>query len=416
MNPFSYQLHEMAYMALVPARALSDAARLWFKNPMNPMTNTHMGRNVAASAELFERLTRRYSKPNFKLSTTPIADEAIPVEEKIVWEKPFCRLIHFERLWTGPALSQPKLLIVAPMSGHYATLLRGTVAAMLPFYDVYITDWIDARVVPLALGKFDLDDYIDYLIEICEVLSPAKDGIPLHTMGVCQPAVPLIAAVALMEAQGSEHVPTSMTLMGGPIDTRRNPTAVNALAEKRGSAWFRDNCVHPVPFPYPGIGRNVYPGFFQLSGFIAMNFDRHVSAHVDMFKHLVKGDEDSSDRQRDFYDEYLAVMDLTAEFYLQTIDTVFVYHLLPKGEMTHRGKKVDLSFIKRVALMTVEGEKDDISGIGQTAAAHNLCSNLPEKLKLHYEQPNVGHFGVFNGSRYRAEVAPRIRAFHASLN
>jgi len=416
MNPYSYQLHELAYLALAPARAMSYATRVWNKNPLNPFTHTHIGRNLAASAEIFERLTRRYGKPSFGFETVDIENATVEIVEKVIWDKPFCKLIRFERQWENLGKPQPKLLIVAPMSGHHATLLRGTVAAFLPFYDVYITDWADARLVPKALGDFDLDDYIDYLLEICEILSEEKDGIPLHTLGVCQPAVPLIAAVGLMEASGNPHSPASMTLMGGPIDTRRSPTAVNQLAEKRGSAWFRANCVHPVPFPLPGFGRTVYPGFFQLSGFMAMNYDRHVSAHIDMFNHLIQGDEEPMDKQREFYDEYLAVMDLTAEFYLQTIDTVFVDHLLPRGEMTHRGVKIDLSAIKRTALLTVEGEKDDISGIGQTLAAHDLCSNLAPEKKAHYEQKNVGHYGVFNGTRYRNEVAPRIRAFHASLN
>jgi poly(3-hydroxybutyrate) depolymerase len=416
MNPFSYQLHEFAYLALAPARAASYATRVWNKNPLNPFSHTHIGRNLAASAEIFERLTRRYGKPSFGFETVSIENAEVAIKEQVIWEKPFCKLIRFEREWENLGKPQPKLLIVAPMSGHNATLLRGTVEAMLPFYDVYITDWTDARMVPKALGAFDLDDYIDYLIEICETLSQDKDGIPLHTLGVCQPSVPLIAAVALMEAEGSPHVPASMTLMGGPVDTRRSPTAVNLLAEKRGSAWFRANCVHPVPFPLPGFGRTVYPGFFQLSGFMAMNYDRHVSAHIDMFKHLIEGDQEPVEKQQDFYDEYLAVMDLTAEFYLQTIDTVFVDHLLPRGEMTHRGVKIDLTAIKRTALLTVEGEKDDISGIGQTQAAHDLCSNIPPEKKMHYEQKNVGHYGVFNGSRYRNEVAPRIRAFHSALN
>ena len=248
------------------------------------------------------------------------------------------------------------------MSGHYATLLRGTVEAFLPTHRVYVTDWTDARMAPLALGGFDLDDYVDYLRAMLEHLGPG-----VHTLGVCQPAVPLIAAVALMEAADHPDVPASMTLMGGPIDTRRSPTAVNQLAERRGVEWFRANCLQSVPFPYPGFGRRVYPGFLQLSGFMAMNFDRHVNAHVDMFNQLVSGDGDSAEKHREFYDEYLAVMDLTAEYYMQTIETVFVRHLLPKGEMTHRGEAVDLKAIRRCALMTVEGENDDISGVGQTA-------------------------------------------------
>ncbi len=413
MNPYSYQWHEMTHLALAPARAMSGITRLWFNNPANPLAHTHMGRNMAASAELFERLTRRYGKPVFGIDSVTIDGESMPVHETVVWQRTFCKLVHFERELRPNGPIQPKLLVVAPMSGHYATLLRGTIEAFLPFYDVYITDWEDARMVPLALGTFDLDDYIDYLIEMCQLLSARYDGIPLHTIGVCQPAVPLIAAAALLDAREDPHVPASMTLMGGPIDTRRSPTAVNLLAQARGSAWFRENCVHAVPYPYPGASRDVYPGFLQLSGFMAMNFDRHVNAHIEMFNHLMEGDGNSAEKHREFYDEYLAVMDLTAEFYLQTVDTVFVDHLLPKGEMWHRGTKIDLAAIRRVGLLTVEGEKDDISGLGQTYAAQELCPNIPAKLKLHYEQENVGHYGVFNGSRFRQQIAPRIMAFHA---
>ena len=308
-----------------------------------------------------------------------------------------------------------KLLIVAPMSGHYATLLRGTVEAFLPFYDVYITDWVDAREVPLVDGGFDLDDYIDYLIAICETLSKEHDGASVHTIGVCQPAVPLIAAIALMEAQDSPHVPASMTLMGGPIDTRRSPTKVNLLAQERGSAWFARNCICSVPFGYPGAGRDVYPGFLQLTGFMAMNIDRHITANWEFFDHLVSGDGDSARKHSEFYDEYCSVMDLTAEFYLQTVETVFVTHALPNGEMKHRGAPVDLSAIRRVGLLTVEGENDDISGIGQTLAAQELCRSIPQSMKANYLQNKVGHFGVFNGSRFRAEIVPRIKEFHASF-
>ena len=408
MNPLSYQAHELAYLALAPARAATEVARFWARSPLNPFAKTPVGRTIVASAELFERLTRRYGKPRFGLEKTIVGNREVAVEERVVWQKPFCRLLRFERdLPAGT--QQPKLLIVAPMSGHYATLLRGTVAAFMPHYDVYITDWSNARMVPLAVAGFDLDDYIDYVIEMCAVLK--DDGAPLHTLGVCQPAVPLIAAVALMEARGVAQLPDSMILMGGPIDTRRSPTAVNQLAEKRGSKWFADNCIFPVPYPYPGFGRKVYPGFLQLSGFMAMNIDRHVDAHLEMFNHLVKGDGESGEKQREFYDEYLAVMDLTAEYYLQTIDTVFVEHQLPKGTMMHRGERVNLSAIRRTALMTVEGENDDISGIGQTQAAQDLCSNLPEARKRHHLQKDVGHYGVFNGSRFRRDIVPSIVDF-----
>jgi poly(3-hydroxybutyrate) depolymerase len=266
-------------------------------------------------------------------------------------------------------------------------------------------------MVPLALGAFDLDDYIDYLREMLGQLGPG-----VHTLGVCQPAVPLLAAVALMEASGDANAPASMTLMGGPIDTRRSPTEVNKLAERRGVEWFRRNCLQTVPFPYPGFGREVYPGFLQLSGFMAMNLDRHVNAHLEMFNHLVKGDGDSAEKHRDFYDEYLAVMDLTAEYYMQTVETVFVRHALPKGEMSHRGQPVDPKAIRNCGLLTVEGEKDDISGVGQTRAANELCVNIPEWKRLYHLQLNVGHYGVFNGSRFRKETAPLIRRFIATVD
>ena len=408
---FSYQMYEMALAALAPARAVSDASRFVFANPFNPLANTPFGKNIAAGAELFERMTRRYGKPAFGLQRTAVDGVPVTVREEVVWERPFCSLLHFVREDVKLRSPQPKLLIVAPMSGHYATLLRGTVEAFLPTHEVYITDWNNARLIPLAVGGFDLDDYIDYLREMLGVLGPGA-----HTIGVCQPAVPLIAAVALMEAENHPDTPASMTLMGGPIDTRRSPTAVNLLAERRGVEWFRDNCLNRVPFPHAGFGRLVYPGFLQLSGFMAMNLDRHVNAHVDMFNHLVSGDGDSAEKHREFYDEYMAVMDLTAEYYMQTIETVFVEHSLPKGEMKHRGKPIDLKAIHRCALMTVEGENDDISGVGQTYAAQELCSNIPDDLKVHYLQKDVGHYGVFNGSRFRSLIAPRIVDFHANAD
>lgn len=414
MDRLSYQLYEMTRIAFAPARAWSEVTRLLFGNPMNPVAETPWSRSVLATAELFERMTRRYGKPAFDLPTTIVDGQPVPVVEDIVWERPFCRLIHFRRDLPASSSPQPKLLIVAPMSGHYATLLRGTVEAFLPSHDVFITDWIDARLVPSTVGTFDLDDYIDYLTEILGVLSQRRDGVPLHTMGVCQPSVPLICAVALLEARQSPDAPASMTLMGGPIDTRRSPTEVNRLAEQRGVEWFRRNCIHAVPFPYPGVGRAVYPGFLQLTGFMSMNLDKHFTAHVEMFQHLVRGDGDSAEKHREFYDEYMAVMDLTAEFYLQTVEKVFVRHDLPKGEFDHRGLRVDLAAIRRTALMTIEGENDDISGVGQTFAAQALCVNIPDSHKSHYLQPGVGHYGVFNGSRFRAEIVPRIRAFHAA--
>ena len=410
MNSFSYQFFELAQLALAPARAASDVTRIVLRNPLNPWSRTVVGRNVAAGAELFERMTRRYGKPAFGLDRAVVDGRDVEVREEVVWIKPFCRLLRFRREGVE---GQPRLLIVAPMSGHYATLLRGTVEAFLPHFDVHITDWTDARAAPLAVGRFDLDDYIDYLLDILRTLASDGSGLPTHTLGVCQPAVPLIAAVARMEAESDPAAPASMILMGGPIDTRRSPTAVNQLAQKRGTEWFRANCLGTVPFPYPGAGRRVYPGFLQLSGFMAMNFDRHVHAHLDMFNHLVEGDGDSAEKHREFYDEYLAVMDLDADYYMQTIETVFVAHRLPNGTMRHRDMPVDLGAIERVALMTIEGENDDISGVGQTQAAHDLCVNIPEDLKVHHLQRGVGHYGVFNGSRFRRDIVPRIVEFAA---
>ncbi len=332
-----YWFYEMSQASLNPSRALADATRLFFKNPANPMAHTQFGKTVAAACEMFERSTRRYGKPEWRIDSTLVGGERIPVHISTVWERPFCRLLHFERAFERrPRRPQPRLLIVAPMSGHYATLLRGTVEGLLPYHDVYVTDWADARMVPLAEGRFDLDDYIDYVISMLHLLQG-----DVHVLAVCQPSVPVMAAVARMEATQDPYVPHSMVLMGGPIDTRANPTAVNELAQARGIDWFRRHVITKVPFPNPGLMRDVYPGFLQLNGFVSMNLERHIEAHRNLFTHLVKGDGDSAQKHREFYDEYLAVMDLSAEYYLQTVDTVFVRHALPKGTMTHRGAPVD---------------------------------------------------------------------------
>jgi poly(3-hydroxybutyrate) depolymerase len=291
------------------------------------------------------------------------------------------------------------------MSGHYATLLRGTVEALLPDHDVHITDWIDAREVPLGQGNFDLDDYIDYVADFCRYLGP-----DVHVIAVCQPSVPVLAAAALMAEAKEQRQPKSLTLMGGPIDTRVSPTVPNDLAMRNSMMWFRHNVISTVPLNYPGAMRRVYPGFLQLTSFISMNLDRHVNAHMRQFEHLVKGDDDPADAHRTFYDEYLAVMDLSAEFYLQTIEVVFKEHLLPRGEWVSRGRKIDPSFIE-TALMTVEGELDDISGVGQTKAAHALTPNIPGARHVHWEQPRVGHYGIFNGRKWREQIMPRVRTF-----
>ncbi len=401
-----YHLYEMNHAAMAPLRASADLMRQACNNPLNPLSNTAFGRSLDAGFEVFERMTRRYGKPEFGIAKTEIGGETVDVSEEIAWSKPFCRLLHLNRNLPEDRRDDPKVLLVAPMSGHYATLLRGTVEALLPHADLYVTDWIDARTVALTEGRFDLDDYISYIIEMLHHLG---DG--THVVAVCQPSVPVLAAVALMEADQDRFAPASMTLMGGPIDTRINPTAVNELAKAKPIDWFRDNVVMSVPWPQPGFGRAVYPGFLQLSGFMSMKLDRHMTAHKDFYLNLVKNDGDSAEKHREFYDEYLAVMDLTAEFYLQTVETVFIEHALPRGMMMHRGRAVDPTAIRTVALFTVEGENDDISGVGQTRAAHDLCLNLPADKRRHYMQPDVGHYGVFNGSRFRNEIVPQMIAF-----
>lgn len=404
-----YHLYELNQAALSPARAAAEAYRLLFRNPLNPAYHTPLGRSAAAALELFERTTRRYRKPAWNIDETEVKGRKVAVRERRLIAKPFCNLVHFEReVSAWRRWSDPKLLIVAPMAGHFSTLLRGTVRDLLPHYDIYVTEWIDARFVPRGDGPFDLDTYIDYIIEFLRIFRGN-----VHVMAVCQPTVPVFAAVSLMEAMNDPAVPRSMILMAGPIDARENPTAVNRFAEGRTLDWFRRNVITQVPWPYPGVMRLVYPGFLQLSGFMGMNLERHVTAHRDLFHNLIKGDGDSADKHREFYDEFLAVMDLAAEYYLQTIETVFLQHKLPKGVMFHRNRLVDPRRIKKVALMTVEGEKDDISGIGQTFAAQRLCTDLADDLREHHLQPGVGHYGVFNGSRFRAEIAPKIRNFIA---
>ena len=401
-----YHWYELGRLAVRPARMAADSMRL-FLNPFNPWTHTTLGRNTIAACEVFERATRRYPKPEFGIKQTFVDRVPVRVTEEVVWEHPACRLLHFKRgIDPRRAATHPRLLLIAPMSGHFATLLRGTVETFLPDHDVYITDWQDARDMPPSAGRFDLDDYIDIMKDMFRFF-----GGDVHVFAVCQPSVPVLAATALMEADGDVNVPLSVIMAGGPIDTRINPTMVNTLAMKRGTDWFRRSVITTVPWSSPGCGREVYPGFLQLSGFMTMNLDRHMQAQKDMFLHLVRGDGDSAEKHREFYDEYLAVMDLTAEFFLQTVDTVFVQHLMARGLMTHRGRKVDLAAIKHPALMTIEGEKDDITGTGQCSAAHDLCVNVPAARRSHFECPKVGHYGIFNGARFRAEIAPRIAKF-----
>lgn len=408
-----YHTYELAHAMISPFRTMARTSRKSLESSFNPLAKHPLTKMMTASLQLFERATRRYGKPEFDISGIHIDAEEVEIEEQVALRKPFCELLHFERKFKdGITRDDPKILLVAPLSGHYATLLRGTVETMIHDHDVYITDWVDARLVPLAMGHFDLDDYIDYLIEFLHHLGPN-----VHVVAVCQPSVPALAATALMAKRNDPFRPASLTLMGGPIDTRESPTAVNKLAEERTLSWFEQNVIHHVPFPNPGYMRRVYPGFIQLSGFVSMNLERHTNAHFKFFEHLVEGDCDSVRQHEEFYNEYLAVLDLTAEFYLQTISTVFQQHLLPKGEMMHRGERIDCSEITDTALMTVEGERDDISGRGQTEAAHALCPNIPEDEHFPYVQEGVGHYGIFNGTRWRTEVYPRIcemiRLIHA---
>ncbi len=403
----NYYAYEIAHAFMSPWRFGMQALRHTLEWPMNPVSRTAMGKNMIAACEVFENITRRYGKPDFGIKSTQISGLTVDIREEIVVSKPFCNLIRFGRDEAeAGARHDPKVLIIAPMSGHYATLLRGTVAAMLPEHDVYVTDWTDARNVPLAAGQFDFDDFVDYVIDFVKFI-----GTNTHVIAVCQPAVPALVATALMASRGEACQPASLVLMGGPIDTRRNPTKVNELAGGRSINWFEQNVISAVPFPHAGFMRPVYPGFMQLTGFMTMNLERHMNAHVDLFNDLVKGDCDSVKQHQDFYEEYLAVMDLTAEFYLQTVKTVFQEHLLPDRKLYHRGELVDCAASKQTALMTVEGERDDICGLGQTQAAHDLCTSLSPDEKVHYVQPGVGHYGVFNGTRWRTEIQPRIREF-----
>lgn len=403
----NYYAYELAHAMISPMRLVAQGLKMQMELPFNPIGMTPMGKSIAAAVDVFEGITRRYGKPEWDIHSTHVNGIDIPIRIETVRHKPFCNLVHFVRdEWDGNGEELPKVLIVAPMSGHYATLLRGTVEAMLPEHDVYITDWIDARDVPVTDGHFDLNDYVDYVIEFIRHI-----GMRTHIIAVCQPAVPVLVAAAYMAGEDDPYQPMSMTLMGGPIDTRRNPTAVNELAEQKSMDWFEKNVISLVPFPNAGFMRRVYPGFVQLTGFMTMNLERHTKAHMQLFENLVQGDCDSVTQHREFYEEYLAVMDLTAEFYLQTVETVFQTHAIPEGTFVHRGRRVDCGDIRRTALLTVEGERDDISGRGQTEAAQDLCTNLPYDEKFHYVQPGVGHYGVFNGRRWRSEIQPRIRDF-----
>jgi poly(3-hydroxybutyrate) depolymerase len=393
-----------------PMRTVARMSSHALRNPFFPFAASLPARATAAACEMFVDATRRYAKPEFGIGETEVSGEVVPVVEEVVLSRPFGNLLHFRRDGVvAEARNDPKVLMVAPMSGHFATLLRGTVEAMLPEHEVYITDWADARGVPLSEGSFDLADYTDYITDFCRFL--AADGERVAVMAVCQPGVPCMVSASLMAEDGDPCRPASLILMGSPIDTRVNETEPNRLAKTHDLSWFEKNVIVTVPWPNSGFLRRVYPGFLQLSGFMSMNFDRHVDAHWDQFHNLVRGDGDSAAAHSSFYDEYLAVMDLTAEFYLQTVEAVFQKHALPKGEFRHRDRPVSPQAIRDIALMTIEGERDDITGRGQTEAALGLCPNLPERKKQALVQAKVGHYGVFNGSRFRRHIQPKMRDF-----
>ena len=408
-----YSLHELAYHSATPFRFGAQLARQFWTSPFNPASDTAIGRTAFASAGLFESVTRRYGKPAWGLETITIGEKPVRTTEQVIWSSPWCRLVRFARHLgdlkrAGKPTAAPAVLIVAPLSGHYATLLRGTVEGFLQDHDVYVTDWVNARQVPMLEGRFDFVDYIDHVRTMLGQIGPRA-----HVVGVCQPGPPVLAACALMAADKDPNRPASMTFMGSPIDARLSPTVTNQLAEAKPFTWFKSNMIHTVPWPYPGFGRRVYPGFVQLYSFMSMNEDKHVDAHRDYFGHLVSGDGDGAQKHEAFYDEYLSVLDLTEEFYLQTIDIVFQQHLLARGLLEHRGRKVDLTGITDIGLMTVEGGQDDISGVGQTQAAHTLCTGLPDDRRVLYVHPDVGHYGVFNGRRFRDDIYPRVRDFIA---
>lgn len=406
-----YQIHELNRSFLTPLTNWAEATSKLFANPVSPLAYTPYSQRIAAAYELLYRLGKDYEKPEFDIKFVKVKDKTVEIGEEIALAKPFCNLIHFKKLGVESSKktkseTEKKILIVAPLSGHHATLLRDTVKSLLPTHDVYITDWRDARMVPLAEGPFHLHDYIYYVQDFIRHLAP-----DLHVISVCQPTVPVLAAISLMATDKDPALPKSMTMMGGPIDPRKSPTQVNALATEKKFSWFENSVIYNVPANYPGFGRKVYPGFLQHAGFVAMNPDRHAQSHWDFYQHLIQGDDESAEQHRKFYDEYNAVLDLPAEYYLETIKTVFQEFRLPKGTWEVEGKLVRPQDIKTVALFTVEGELDDISGPGQTQAAHDLCCNIPAHMKQDYVAPGAGHYGIFSGRRWREIICPKVVSF-----
>ena len=403
-----YQLHEMQRSFLTPVMQWADMSSKLFTNPVSPFAHTPFSQRIAAGYELMYRLGQDYEKPQFEISTSLLNGETVGITEEVTLAKPFCRLLHFKKNLSGKqvGLAQPKVLLVAPLSGHHSTLLRDTVRGLLLEHDVYITDWTDARMVPASAGPFHLDDYVFYVQEFIRLLAP-----DLHVISVCQPTVPVLAAISLMASANDPKLPKTMTMMGGPIDPRKSPTKVNNLAVEKKFSWFENTVIYSVPPSYPGSGRKVYPGFLQHAGFIAMNPGRHAQSHREFYMHLVTGDCEPAEGHRQFYNEYNAVLDMPAEYYLDTIKTVFKEFRLPRGIWEVGGKLVRPQDIKTVALFTVEGELDDISGPGQTQAAHQLCSGIPAEMQQDFVAPLCGHYGIFSGRRWREVVLPKIAGF-----
>lgn len=415
-----YQIYESHRAWISPFSEFASAASKLYSNPLSVLAQIPSAHRVSAGFDLMHRLTKEYEKPEFGINKVTVDGTEVVIQEQVVEAKPFCRLLRFKRFTdNGPLLekmrAQPSVLVVAPLSGHHSTLLRDTVRTLLQDHKVYITDWIDARMVPLEDGPFHLDDYINYVQDFIRKVGPE-----VHVISVCQPTVPVLAAVSLMASRG-EPTPRTMVMMGGPIDARKSPTAVNNLAMNKSFQWFENNVIYDVPQNYPGAGRAVYPGFLQHTGFVAMNPDRHATSHYDYFLDLIRGDDDSAEAHRQFYDEYNAVLDMPAEYYLDTIKTVFQDFALVNGTWKVRNPKgkeelVKPADIKTTALLTVEGELDDISGAGQTRAAHDLCTGIPKSRQKHYDVIGAGHYGIFSGRRWREKAYPEIRAFILAHN
>ena len=407
-----YQLYETQRALMAPFSEFASATAKLYNHPLSPFTHTPMAQRVSAGFDLMHRLAKEYEKPEFDIRSATVDGVQVAVQEQVAIEKPFCRLLRFKRFTDDPTAladmkTQPVVLIVAPLSGHHSTLLRDTVKSLLSGHKVFITDWTDARMVPADKGPFHLDDYVAYMQEFMRHIGPE-----VNVISVCQPTVPVLAAVSLMASRG-EFTPRTMIMMGGPIDARKSPTAVNNLAMNKSHEWFEHNVIYRVPQNYPGSTRRVYPGFMQHTGFVAMNPDRHMSSHYDYFLDLVRGDDDSAESHRQFYDEYNAVLDMPAEYYLDTIKTVFQDFALVNGTWKVKGELVRPQDITTTALLTVEGELDDISGAGQTRAAHDLCTGVPSTRRFHYDAEGAGHYGIFSGKRWREHVYPKVSEFIA---